>query len=139
MAKGRALSDRGRHEQAIEELTKATALDPGNVEAWANLAFAYERQGNMPMAISAGSQARKLAPTHYYVNLGLARAFFQQKQWRAAVERAEDAVVQAPGASQRVEALFVAARSAFRARDATKGCTLLRTSQRGAVEPCAAR
>ncbi len=80
----------------------------------------------MPMAISAGSQARKLVPTHYYVNLGLARAFFQQKQWRAAVERAEDAVVQAPGASQRVEALFVAARSAFQARDATKGCALLR-------------
>ncbi len=28
VAKGRALSDRGRHEQAIEELTRATALDP---------------------------------------------------------------------------------------------------------------
>ena len=128
VAYGRALSDRGQHEQAVEELQKATALDPGNVEAWANLAFAYERQGNVTGAMSAGLEARRLSPNHYYVNLGLARALFQQQEWTAAVERAEDAVAQAPGPSERVAALMMAARSAFAARDATKGCTLLRTA-----------
>ena len=45
----------------------------------------------MPQAIVAGLEARRLNPTHYYVNLGLARAFFDQQKWGEAMERAEDA------------------------------------------------
>ena len=41
VADGRALSDRGRHEEAIAELTRATVLDPADVEAWATLALAH--------------------------------------------------------------------------------------------------
>ena len=123
---GRALSDRGKHQQAIEELTKATALNPENVEAWANLAYAYERHGHMAQAIVAGIEARRLNPTHYYVNLGLARAFFEQKKWRDAVERAEDAVAHAPGVPERVTALAMAARGSFHEGQSKRGCILLR-------------
>jgi hypothetical protein len=43
VALGRTLSDQGEHEQAIDTLRKATALEPANVEAWANLCLAYVR------------------------------------------------------------------------------------------------
>ena len=33
--RGRALSDRGLHEQAVADLQEATVLGPSNVEAWA--------------------------------------------------------------------------------------------------------
>jgi hypothetical protein len=128
VAQGRALSDRGKHTQAVEELQRATGLEPANVEAWANLAVAYERQGDMRSAIAAGTEARRLQPTHYYVNLGLARALSQQKRWAEAMSRAEDAAAHAPGVSERVTALALAARSAFEADQRAQGCTILRTA-----------
>lgn len=133
VAFGRALSDHGQHEQAIEELSKATVLDPGNVEAWANLALARERQGNMPQAITAGREARRLQPTHYYVNLGLARVFLQQRSWADAVSSAEDAAQHAPGVAERVSALSLAAQASFETGNGQKGCALLR--QAGNLAP----
>jgi hypothetical protein len=126
LAHGRALSDSGNHPEAIAELSKAAAITPENPEAWANLALAYERAGDMTQAITAGERARRLSPTHYYVNLGLARAFVAQKQFGAAVERAEDAALNAPGPTERVNALTLGARSAFETKESARGCTLLR-------------
>ena len=123
---GRALSDRGRHLEAIDELAKATVLEPTNVEAWANLALAYERDDNMEQAIAAATQARRLKPDHYYVNLGLARAYTRLGRWNDALARAEDAALNAPGTSEQVSALALAARSAFDSGNAPKGCRLLR-------------
>lgn len=126
VANGRVLSDQGKHQQAIDELNKATVLEPSNVEAWANLALAYERQGDFQQAVSAGDRARTLDANHYYVNLGLARAFMQQKEWTSAIRRAEDATLNAPGLQQRVNALAIAAQASFQARDSMKGCSFLR-------------
>jgi tetratricopeptide (TPR) repeat protein len=134
LARGRALSDQGKQEQAIDELNKAAVLEPANVEAWANLALAYEREGNLEQAVSAGDRARALDATHYYVNLGLARVFTQQKEWTSAVRRAEDAAVNAPSVQERVNALVIAARASFQTPDSAKGCSFLRRAadlQRG--------
>jgi tetratricopeptide (TPR) repeat protein len=76
LGRGRALSDRGAHEQAIVILRGVAAAEPSNVEAWANLALALERAGQFDEAIRAGLRARSLDPKHYYVNLGLARSLF---------------------------------------------------------------
>jgi tetratricopeptide (TPR) repeat protein len=111
VASGRALSDQGHHQEAIAELNTAVRLEPQNVEAWANLAVAYERAGDFRNAIVAGTRARDLNPHHYYVNLGLARAFIQQKEWRLAIERAEDAAGDATTPQDRETARALAAKA----------------------------
>jgi tetratricopeptide (TPR) repeat protein len=126
VATGRALSDQGMHQQAIDELNKATLLEPANVEAWANLALAHERAGDTRQALAAWLKARGLNQHHYYVNLGLARALLQQQEWRAAVERAADAISDAPGVQERVSALALAARGSFLTGDSRRGCDFLR-------------
>jgi Tetratricopeptide repeat len=123
---GRALSDRGLHEQAVAVLRKATTLEPTNVEAWANLALACERQGSFQEAIAAATRARQLKPDHYYVDMTLARAFFQQKKWTEVVRNAQEAESHAPAVRERADALVLAARGAFRSRDVNGGCDFLR-------------
>ena len=101
-------------------------MEPTDVEGWANLAFAYERQGNMEQAVAAGIQARRLKPRHYYVNLGLARAYTRLGRWNDAIARAENAALDAPGTSEQASALALAARASFEAGHAQRGCMLLR-------------
>ena len=127
--RGRGLSDRGLHEQAIAILRTATTLEPTSVEAWANLALAYERGGGLQEAIAAGSQARQLDPDHYYVNMILARAFLQQKKWTQAMRHARDAASHAPGDLESVDALVLGARGAFQAGDSNAGCEFLRLAR----------
>src|SRR5439155_26643542 len=102
IALGRALSDQDKHEQAISELEKATSLDPANVEAWANLALAYERYGRMDKTVEAANQALLLNPNHYWVNYILALAFYNQKQWSESIKYAEYATINAPNTQERV-------------------------------------
>ena len=124
--RGRELSDRGLHEQAVADLQEATVLGPSNVEAWANLAFAYERAGQFQEAISAGVRARQLSPRHYYVNLGLARVSFELEEWRYVVSYAREAASDAPSTADQANAWALAARGAFRAGDSQRGCEFLR-------------
>jgi tetratricopeptide (TPR) repeat protein len=128
VANGRALSDQGLQQQAIDELNKATQLEPANVEAWANLALVHERNGSLEEALSAGGRARALAADHYYVNLGLARVLLQRKEWSTAVRRAEDAAAHSPGLAEKVNAIVIAAEASFQARDAAAGCKFLMTA-----------
>jgi tetratricopeptide (TPR) repeat protein len=126
LGNGRALSDQGKHEQAIDELSKATVLEPTNVEVWANLALAYERRASFEEAVAAGMRARSLNANHYYVNLGLARALVQLKQWAEAVARAEDAAAKAPAVLEQMHALTIAAEASFQSGNSLKGCSFLR-------------
>jgi Tetratricopeptide repeat len=125
---GRTLFGLGRLPEAIAEFTEAAKREPANVEAWANLANAFEYVGDAEQAIAAGLRAKTLASGHYYVNLVLARALLRQQQWTTAVERATDAVANAPGVPERVDALALAAQAAFHGRDTLKGCDFLRTA-----------
>jgi hypothetical protein len=77
-------------------------------------------------AIAAGREARRLQPAHYYVNLGLARAFSKQQRWADASRSAQDAAQHAPGTNERVAALALAAQGSFEAGKAYDGCSLLR-------------
>jgi len=124
--RGRAYSDRGLHEQAVTDLRQATTQGPTNVEAWANLAFAYERAGRFQEAIAAGLRARQLSPRHHYVNLVLARVSFQLEQWRDVVTYAREAAADAPSTADQVNARALAARGAFRSGDSQGGCEFLR-------------
>jgi hypothetical protein len=124
--RGRALSDRGLHGQAVADLQEATVLGPSNIEAWANLAFAYERAFRFQEAISAGVRARQLSPRHHYVNLLLARVSFQLEEWRDVVSYAREAASDAPSTADQANAWALAARGAFRSGDAQGGCTFLR-------------
>jgi tetratricopeptide (TPR) repeat protein len=126
IANGRALFVQGKIEQACNELEKATQLEPGNAEAWANLAQVYERMGRFDQTVAAGGRARAINPNHYYVNLFLARAHAQLKQWPDSAVRAEDAARNAPGISERATAFGIAGRSRIKAGDRMSGCDLLR-------------
>lgn len=54
---GRRFSDRGEHAAAIASLEKATQVEPGNTEAWANLQLALLRNGENERSIQAGDGA----------------------------------------------------------------------------------
>ena len=138
--RGRALSDQGLHEQAVADLQEATVLGPSNVEAWANLALAYERAGRFQEAISAGVRARQLSPRHYYVNLGLARVSFQLEEWRDVVSYAREAASDAPSTADQANAWALAARGAFRSANSQLGCEFLQragltTNNEGCLKP----
>jgi tetratricopeptide (TPR) repeat protein len=126
VARGRALSDGGQHDAAVAELERATALEPGNVEAWANLALACERQGNTQKAADAFAEARRLNPRHYWANLGAARNLARLRQWAPAQASAEQAASTAPGVPEQVGAMVLAADISFAAGKAEHGCARLR-------------
>ena len=127
--RGRALSDRGLHEQAVADLQEATVLGPSNVEAWTNLAFAYERAGRFQEAISAGIRARQLSPRDHFINLMLARVSFQLEEWRDVVRYAREAASDAPSTANQANAWALAARGAFRSGDSQLGCEFLRRAE----------
>jgi len=127
--RGRALSDRGLHEQAVADLQEATVLGPSNVEAWTNLAFAYERAGRFQKAISAGIRARQLSPRDHFINLMLARVSFQLEEWRDVVRYAREAASDAPSTANEANAWALAARGAFQSGDSQLGCEFLRRTE----------
>ena len=128
VALGRASSDQGNHAIAVVHLSRAASRTPNDIEVWANLQLAYERQGDFKGAIAAGQRALKLSPNHYYVNVGLARALIQQGAAAEGVARAQHAAEHAHGPHERASALALAAQGAFRLKDAARGCALLRTA-----------
>ena len=128
IAEGRSLSDRGRHEEAVALLREAATLEPTNAEAWANLAFAYERAGSFQEALAAAARANQLAPDHYYMDMILARVSLQNEKWTDVLRHAQDADSHAPSEPERAAALSLAATAAFRAGDAHGGCDFLRRS-----------
>ena len=134
ITKGRALSDRGLHDQALVILRRAAVLEPTNAEAWANLAFACERAGSLEEAVSAGMRAKQLNPRHYYADMILARVLFQQNKWKDVVRQAAEAEAHAPAARERADALTLGASGAFRLGDVSAGCAFMR---RGSLTPTA--
>jgi tetratricopeptide (TPR) repeat protein len=58
--RGVVLARLGMMEEAIEDLTKATRLNPQDALAWSNLALAYHERGDYSDALSSYSQALDL-------------------------------------------------------------------------------
>lgn len=61
---GKALSDIGRHVEAIESCRRALALAPPSVDTLVNLGFAYNELGQSDEAVACFRQALSLNPGH---------------------------------------------------------------------------
>src|SRR5262249_17783812 len=65
------LSKTGRHSEAIQEATRARALDPLSLQAWLNLAQAYRAAGQVDRAIVEFRKALDKDPsrprTHFFL------------------------------------------------------------------------
>lgn len=58
------LNERRDFAKAVEQLTRAVALDPEYVDALANLAVAYYQQGNRQQALRYAQEALRVLPSH---------------------------------------------------------------------------
>lgn len=83
--------ERGRIAQAIDDLTKATVLDPNMTVAWMNLGIALMRGGQMAEALAAFDTSLKIEPgrpeAHWnraaaLLALGNFAAGWQEYEWR---------------------------------------------------------
>ena len=72
--------------RARRKTKQATAVQPENVEAWANLALPTSVPATAERDRRRGRSAAP-EPTHYYVHLGLARAFAGVQRWPESVRR----------------------------------------------------
>jgi tetratricopeptide (TPR) repeat protein len=101
-ARGLALEQFGRSDDAIPSYSRAIELSPGNVKAWAQRALIYYRKGDWPNIFNDLEQRRLLEPDNAQVANDLAwcrgncpdRRYRDQKR---AVELAELAVKLVPG------------------------------------------
>ncbi len=59
---GRALSDTGRHHEAVEALTTASTIKPTNPVIWTNLCLALSRTGDDEKALDACGKALTIEP-----------------------------------------------------------------------------
>lgn len=60
--KGKGYLERGKDEQALTALRKASELDPNNAQVWADMGLAYGRTGQHGASLSAMARAYKLEP-----------------------------------------------------------------------------
>ena len=92
-----ALGAMGRYDEALEELSKAIALQPLNVEALHNRAVIHERKGDVPAAIADYQAALRYDPQYAPSQRALARlgvsaapgaprTAAEQQAWRLATE-----------------------------------------------------
>ena len=73
---GRALLSAGRHDEALQQLGKAQAINPGSPSICKSLGDAFREKGATDEAIAMYSEALRLSPTYeaVYNNLGLTMA-----------------------------------------------------------------
>ena len=86
-----------QHDEAIEELERAIALDPNNAEALYALASAMTSVGRPNEAIGIIKKAMRLNPHYperYVYNLG--RAYFQIGRYREAIPSLTEALIKNP-------------------------------------------
>ena len=133
VAQGRALSDQGQHEQAVAILNKAVNLEPTNVEAWANLTFAYSRQGVLEAGIAAGRRGLTLSPSHYYLNLLVGQMLYERGEWSPVIPLAEQALTAAPSNQERATILMLMGKSYHRLNNRIEACR--RLSEANAAQP----
>lgn len=119
VARGRALSDQGRHDEAVAELRKAADLEPTNVEAWANLNLAYSRQGRDQEGIGAGYRGLDLDADHYWLNIVTAEMLERRAQWSEVTRLGRRALERAPDPEQRARVSRLLARASARTGEAS--------------------
>lgn len=81
---GRLLAQLGRFVEAATPLSQATAIEPGNADAWAVLGLALQQLKSTARAIAAFTKARDLAPKDPESWCNLVDAQFDAKDYAAA-------------------------------------------------------
>ena len=94
--RGRALLDAGQLNEAIAELSRATALDPKLRQAHAMLARAYERKGLPDPARKSFERALDDGPDDPQILNDLGYTLYLNGQYRAAIEKLKRAAKLAP-------------------------------------------
>jgi len=82
----------GDYRGAIDKFTLATSLDPGNPEYHANLAIAYEKDGQHDNAIGQFTIALMFQPNSPDLLSWLGSAYFSKKQWKDAAKAYDGAI-----------------------------------------------
>lgn len=89
---GAELLKQGRLDEAIAELQRAVAVDPGYAAAAFNLAYAYERRGRIEDALAQYTQALQLDPQNVLGQNNLGVLYDKQGQYDAAIAAFEQAL-----------------------------------------------
>ena len=84
----------GAWEQAIQEFTRATELDPSYIEAWYNRGLLYEKLGGLEKACEDFKQVVNRAPAFHAARHNLGVLYIKQQQWKDA-ERVFEEILEA--------------------------------------------
>jgi tetratricopeptide (TPR) repeat protein len=95
-ALGQILADRGDSAAAVENLQKATELDPSNDEYHYTLGLALRLKGDMDSAAAQFREAIRLNPGHALAHRSLGLMLREQGDWEAASAELHLAVAQLP-------------------------------------------
>jgi tetratricopeptide (TPR) repeat protein len=112
---GETLEDGGKYADALGKFARATQIDPKNVEAWADRAFANLQIGQLPDAESALERAAALDPKNVVVLNTRGAIAETQHNFQAALENFEAALKLYPNntfaATHRVSSMAAAGRT----------------------------
>ena len=87
---------RGRDDDAIRELTRASELEPGNSEAWRRLALSYERT-NPAAVVATFKRAIAEQPAYYRNHLSFGNYYMVSNQFDRAAELYRKVTLLVPG------------------------------------------
>lgn len=89
---GHAYSESGALEMAIQALTRATELDPGNAEYWNSLGHVlWTQKGRRIEAIDLFERALSISPNFWKPLINLSSLYKEEKNWAEALSYAERA------------------------------------------------
>lgn len=96
LASGVVAQRRGNYEQSLEDLTRATQLEPQNSEPWRRLAAGYAQTNRIPEAIATYRKAIQLQPTDYRHYQNLAGLYLRRNEYAQAEDLNRKVVQIAP-------------------------------------------
>jgi tetratricopeptide (TPR) repeat protein len=97
---GKALQLNGRNEAALAAYTKAIELEPGNGEAYNNIATLYHLRGELAEAIHWYGQALERYPRHAGMRQNLADAYYGMGVFDQVIDWYQQALEMDPGDGQ---------------------------------------
>jgi Tfp pilus assembly protein PilF/O-antigen ligase len=83
---GRAYTEMGRHQKAIDALQRVIAAYPHHMNALLNLGIAYDRMGDDNNAIKAYKRALHIKPDHSRIHSNIAHIYIRQEKLGKALD-----------------------------------------------------
>ncbi|MEN8164671.1 MAG: tetratricopeptide repeat protein, partial [Acidobacteriota bacterium] len=136
-ALGRFLSDRSRHDPAIDALLQAVDLTPDNDNRWANLCLGYQRAGRATAALESCRHALEINEEHFWARVMSAEILASGEQWPEALQQARRAALSPPPSGGHTEVLIRFANHATEAGFHGQACEMLPAIENPDVEAIA--